>query len=266
MTGASAKVAGVDDAAGGILEAGKAMEVASMVPQVVGSGFKLWMAGQHQHISFDPLAEQVKPGELEEPTGSPYPPATFSLLDWRAANRCSYRVPAFEDAVVVVVAEEDQQSLEPAPTVSDMAGDGRAAVDHLAGACVAVASLDVAAQQQGPQQLQVQQESAPQTVQVPVTFKFNCKTQFGQRLWLVGDHPQLGGWDCSKWVKMRWVQGDIWTADMFFEQPEGAVSTVAFKAVLELSAGGQKCWTAGEPWQLVLQGSKPVEACHAFKK
>jgi hypothetical protein len=38
------------------------------------------------------------------------------------------------------------------------------------------------------------------------------------------------------------------------------------QAVLELAAGGQKCWTAGEPWQLVLQGRQPIEACHAFKR
>lgn len=62
-----------------------------------------------------------------------------------------------------------------------------------------------------------------------MTFKFNCKTQFGQRLWLVGDHPQLGGWDCSKWVKMRWAQGDVWTADVAFEHLEGKATPVAFK-------------------------------------
>jgi len=34
---------------------------------------------------------QVTPGELEDPRCSSYPPASFSLLDWRAVNRCSYR-------------------------------------------------------------------------------------------------------------------------------------------------------------------------------
>jgi len=62
-----------------------------------------------------------------------------------------------------------------------------------------------------------------------VTFKVKFKTDFGQRLWLVGDHPQLGSWDCSNWIKMKWSQGDMWTADVAFEQHGGAATQCAYK-------------------------------------
>jgi hypothetical protein len=77
-------------------------------------------------------------------------------------------VPAFEEADTFV-AEEDEQSQEADSTEVEVAEGGTAVLTPMAGAlqgAIAAASEDAAAQQHVPEQQQVQQEAAPETVQV----------------------------------------------------------------------------------------------------
>lgn len=72
-----------------------------------------------------------------------------------------------------------------------------------------------------------------------VTFRVKCPTAFGQRLWLVGDHASLGGWDTRRWVKMRWSEGDVWAATVELDGPAGSV--VSYKVRCCGRASGCGC-------------------------
>jgi hypothetical protein len=43
-----------------------------------------------------------------------------------------------------------------------------------------------------------------------VTFTINYKTEYGQAISIVGDHPKLGSWKDLTIGCMKWHTGDIW--------------------------------------------------------
>jgi len=49
-----------------------------------------------------------------------------------------------------------------------------------------------------------------QNPKVSITFTINYKTEFGQSISILGDHPKLGNWSDTKAASMKWHQGDQW--------------------------------------------------------
>jgi hypothetical protein len=43
-----------------------------------------------------------------------------------------------------------------------------------------------------------------------ITFSINYKTEYGQAIAIVGDHPKLGSWKDFTVGCMKWHQGDLW--------------------------------------------------------
>eukprot|EP00931_Biecheleriopsis_adriatica_P050528 TRINITY_DN29260_c0_g1_i2.p1 TRINITY_DN29260_c0_g1~~TRINITY_DN29260_c0_g1_i2.p1 ORF type:complete len:163 (-),score=35.33 TRINITY_DN29260_c0_g1_i2:32-520(-) len=73
-----------------------------------------------------------------------------------------------------------------------------------------------------------------------VEFSVCYHTSFGQNLFVVGSAPELGSWDLSKKVHMRWTEGDVWRAKVEF--PAGQ-STVEYKYVV--SQADITLWESG---------------------
>ena len=46
-----------------------------------------------------------------------------------------------------------------------------------------------------------------------LNLKVNFKTNYGEELAVVGSIAQLGNWDTSKALKMKWTDGHNWVAD-----------------------------------------------------
>lgn len=46
-----------------------------------------------------------------------------------------------------------------------------------------------------------------------LTLKVHYKTQYGQEIAVVGSIPQLGAWDTSKALRMKWTDGHHWVAE-----------------------------------------------------
>ena len=63
--------------------------------------------------------------------------------------------------------------------------------------------------------------------------KVTYKTFYGQELGIVGNIPQLGLWDTSKPLKMKWTSGHIWVAqDIAISEFNGDSTFFMYKYVL----------------------------------
>ncbi len=48
----------------------------------------------------------------------------------------------------------------------------------------------------------------------PVTFTYTADAGFGNSVFVVGSHPDVGGWDVTKAVKLRYTAGNVWTGQI----------------------------------------------------
>src|ERR1051326_5792217 len=48
----------------------------------------------------------------------------------------------------------------------------------------------------------------------PVPFSFTQDVGFGNSIFVVGDHPDLGAWDVTHAIKLRWTSGNVWVAQV----------------------------------------------------
>lgn len=46
-----------------------------------------------------------------------------------------------------------------------------------------------------------------------LTLRINYKTEYGQEIAVIGSIPQLGNWDTSRALKMKWTEGHNWVAE-----------------------------------------------------
>jgi hypothetical protein len=53
----------------------------------------------------------------------------------------------------------------------------------------------------------------------PVKFNLQKKCEFGQKLVVVGSCVQLGAWDVTKGLALKWTDGDVW--EVSAELPSG---------------------------------------------
>lgn len=90
----------------------------------------------------------------------------------------------------------------------------------------------------------------PELQPVRVRFSFRFETQPGERLWMLGDAPELGSWDMARAVRLRWSKGHVWAAEL--ELPPGRHYT--YKA-LHQRADGEWRWQAGDNHTLVTPAS-----------
>src|SRR4051812_37771986 len=49
---------------------------------------------------------------------------------------------------------------------------------------------------------------------VPVQFSITADVGFGNSVFVVGDHPDLGGWDVTHGLKLRFTPGNVWTGEI----------------------------------------------------
>jgi isoamylase len=77
---------------------------------------------------------------------------------------------------------------------------------------------------------------------VKVDFTVNgFVTTAGQDLYVVGNVPELGGWDVTKAVKLNWVDSDTWSGPVFFTASKGGA--ILYKYIMRQGATTQ--WETG---------------------
>jgi alpha-amylase len=86
-----------------------------------------------------------------------------------------------------------------------------------------------------------------------VQFSITCPTEFGQRLWLVGDAAGLGSWDVSSGLRLKWAEGGKWVGSVGLDA--GATPVIKYKAVLQCGPGQYK-WAAGANFELALTAAR----------
>jgi predicted alpha/beta superfamily hydrolase len=55
---------------------------------------------------------------------------------------------------------------------------------------------------------------AASPLRVPVTFSRTEPVSLGTSVFVVGNHPDLGAWDVTRAVKLRWTPGNVWMGDV----------------------------------------------------
>ena len=70
-------------------------------------------------------------------------------------------------------------------------------------------------------------------IEYRLTLKVTYQTYYGQEIGIVGNIPQLGSWDTSKPLKMKWTEGHIWMAeDIPISENNGDPTYFMYKYVL----------------------------------
>ncbi|MFL6514173.1 MAG: alpha/beta hydrolase-fold protein [Chthoniobacterales bacterium] len=49
---------------------------------------------------------------------------------------------------------------------------------------------------------------------IPVQFSITVDVGFGNSVFVVGDHPDLGGWDVTRALKLRFTSGNVWIGEI----------------------------------------------------
>ncbi|HEX8076244.1 MAG TPA: alpha/beta hydrolase-fold protein, partial [Chthoniobacterales bacterium] len=78
----------------------------------------------------------------------------------------------------------------------------------------------------------------------PVTFSYTGDVGFGNSVFVVGNHPDVGSWDVTHAVKLRFTPGNVWTG------------TIAIQAGTELQYRYIKRKTAAASWCDSTNGSR----------
>ncbi|MGZ4967163.1 MAG: alpha/beta hydrolase-fold protein [Chthoniobacterales bacterium] len=48
----------------------------------------------------------------------------------------------------------------------------------------------------------------------PVTFSYTADVGFGNSIYVVGNHPDIGNWDVTQAIKLRYTAGNVWTGQI----------------------------------------------------
>ena len=48
----------------------------------------------------------------------------------------------------------------------------------------------------------------------PITFTITADVGFGKSVFVIGNHPDVGAWDVTQAVKLRYTSGNIWTGQV----------------------------------------------------
>ena len=81
---------------------------------------------------------------------------------------------------------------------------------------------------------------ASETSEVTIFFRTAYNTYLGQQLFVIGDHPLLGGWSREKALEMRYVKQSNdsynWVGKMTFRKPKNETVTIEYKYIILTSS------------------------------
>lgn len=63
----------------------------------------------------------------------------------------------------------------------------------------------------GPRMRRAGADGSPRRVKL--SFKIPYRCSFGQEVCMVGNAREMGRWDVTSGVAMRWTEGDVWTVE-----------------------------------------------------
>lgn len=78
-----------------------------------------------------------------------------------------------------------------------------------------------------------------------LSFSTNWNVGFGTNVHVVGNHPDLGGWDPLKSVKLRWTVGNNWTGQVAVQKG----TAVEFKFITRNGSAGEYCNNGNVGWE-----------------
>jgi len=88
---------------------------------------------------------------------------------------------------------------------------------------------------------------------IKVLFNLPYRCDFGQNLAIVGSEHQLGAWDVTKGVALRWSDGDVWQGEIEMDS-RAAHTRMEYKYVVRDSDGTAVSWMPGENVCLEMPG------------
>lgn len=89
-----------------------------------------------------------------------------------------------------------------------------------------------------------------------LSFRVPYRTEYGQDVAMVGSSEQLGNWDPSRAMGMRWSEGDVWTVDL--EVAPGPHVELEYKYVIRQPDGSVCHWKPGENCSFSLSSVAPL--------
>lgn len=99
-----------------------------------------------------------------------------------------------------------------------------------------------------------------QPCKAAVKFKIKKQVEWGDKLFLVGNHKVFGRWEAGNGVELRWNDGDVWTANV--KLPDNA--SVEFK-VVNVKGLGDPEWEKGDNRSLSV-GAEPLDVTMKWGK
>jgi predicted alpha/beta superfamily hydrolase len=99
-------------------------------------------------------------------------------------------------------------------------------------------------------------------LRVPVHFSVTTHTEWGEEMFVVGNHPDVGAWNPAKAIKLVWSVGDVWEGDIGVQ----AGTALEYKFIKRLTAADQICDEANAIWPdgANLQIAVPAEPAAPF--
>lgn len=78
-----------------------------------------------------------------------------------------------------------------------------------------------------------------------VTFTYNGDVGFGNSVFVVGNHPDIGSWDPTRAIKLRFTPGNIWTGDIAIQ---AGTEFLQYRFISRATANTQWCNSANVTW------------------
>eukprot|EP01069_Polyplicarium_translucidae_P007145 Polyplicarium_translucidae@DN3063_c0_g1_i7.p1 len=99
-------------------------------------------------------------------------------------------------------------------------------------------------------------------MQKRVRFEVKRRTNFGERVSIVGSHASLGAWDPAHSCRMSWSEGHLWNCEVPFSW--GEESTVQYKCVIirDNTQPPEVYWKRGNNFQLNLSNVPCATVSH----
>lgn len=106
---------------------------------------------------------------------------------------------------------------------------------------------------------------------VTLTFSIGHSVAFGERIYVIGSAKELGEWEVSSAVPLKWHAGDVWTASVHFSPPSPTAPTrLEYKFVVAAASGpedgsGPPLWEPGHNHALDLApGVSSAQLSHTW--
>ncbi|MDQ6861763.1 MAG: alpha/beta hydrolase-fold protein [Verrucomicrobiota bacterium] len=77
-----------------------------------------------------------------------------------------------------------------------------------------------------------------------VTFSYTGDVGFGNSVFVAGNHPDVGNWDVTHAVKLRYTSGNVWTAQVAIQ----AGSELQYRFIARSTANGSWCNSSNVSW------------------